>query len=144
MIVVDASLAAKWVLEERDSSDALDFLLRFGRELVGPNLIFIEVASAIVRRANENQIARATATAALERWTAEWPVNVVKPHRVTQRRLVNAGSIALDLGHPIKDCIYLALAIEFDCELATCDARFAAKAQALWPRTRLLADYVAA
>lgn len=31
--------------------------------------------------------------------------------------------------------------MEFDCELATCDARFAAKTRPLYPAVRLLTDY---
>ena len=141
MIVVDASLAAKWTVPEPDSSRALDFLATYGSDLHGPDLIFVEVASAIVRRANADRSLAAAALDALDKWTAAWPLHVIRSHRVTQRRLFDAGTTALQLGHPIKDCIYLALAIEFDCDLATCDARFATKARDRWPRVRLLADY---
>lgn len=142
MIVVDASLAAKWVLSESGSSDALDFLARYYRNLVGPDLIFTEVASAIVRRANEDKSLCDEAMIALQKWTAAWPLHVVKPYRVTQTRLFQAGRLAIDMGHPVKDCIYFALAIELECELATCDAKFARKANTVSDRVRLLEDYL--
>ena len=44
------------------------------------------------------------------------------------------------LGHPVRDCVYLALAMEFGGELATCDAKFSAKAQTIYPKVKLLAD----
>jgi predicted nucleic acid-binding protein len=47
------------------------------------------------------------------------------------------------MSHPIKDCIYLALAMEQDRELATCDHRFQKRAVALYPKVKLLRDYQA-
>jgi predicted nucleic acid-binding protein len=46
--------------------------------------------------------------------------------------------LAIDIGHPLKDCVYLVLAMELDCELVTCDARFAKKAKSVWGRVRVL------
>ncbi len=67
--------------------------------------------------------------------------DAVRPHRVTQRRLYQAGKLALALAHPVADCIYLALAIEFGCELATCDAKFQAKAREQYPQVKMLRDF---
>ena len=69
IVVVDASLAAKWMLWEADSRDALRFLLHRGRELCGPDILFTEVAGAIVRRANERKEIAADALEALRKWT---------------------------------------------------------------------------
>ena len=141
MIVVDASLAVKWMLWEVDSRQALDFLSAHGRECVAPELIFIEVAGVIVRRGNQDKALQPDVLKALGKWTVAWSDHVVKNYRVTQRRLFRASSLALQLGHPLKDCIYLALAQELGAELATCDARFREKALSLYPDIRLLADY---
>lgn len=142
MIVVDASLAVKWMLWEEDSAAALGFLRRFGRELAGPDLVFVEVAGAIVRRANERKDIREDAFRAIQKWTVAWADHAVKTYRVTQRRLSAASALAINLGHPLKDCIYLALAAELDCDLATCDARFRSKAIDVYPRIKLLTDYI--
>jgi len=144
MIVVDASLAVKWTLWEADTPAAIDFLRAHGEALAAPELIFIEVAGVIVRRGNENKALQGDALRALDKWTIAWSDHILKNYRVTQRRLFNASSMALTMGHPLKDCIYLALAKELGVELATCDARFQAKASSLYPRIRLLADYSAA
>ncbi len=141
MIVVDASIAAKWLLPEDDSAEATLFLRAHRRRLVAPELVLVEVASAIVRRANIDSSLHDDALAALRLWAA-WPIDdMVRRFRLTPGRMLVAGRLALRLGHPVADCVYLALAIEFDCELATSDARFAGKARTLWPRVRQLADY---
>jgi predicted nucleic acid-binding protein len=141
IVVVDASLAAKWMLWEADTRDALRFLLYRERSLCAPDLLFVEVASAIVRRANEKKGIEADALEALGKWTVAWNEHVVKPHRVTQRRLFEAGKLAITLGHPLKDCIYLGLAMELHCPLATCDEKFLAKAVGVYPDIRLMRDF---
>jgi predicted nucleic acid-binding protein len=55
--------------------------------------------------------------------------------------VAEAAGIALRLGHPLADCLYLALAIELDCDLATCDAKFQARASSAYPRVQLLSEF---
>jgi predicted nucleic acid-binding protein len=141
VIVVDASLAAKWMLWEPQSRDALRFLFHHGRGLCGPDLLFTEVAGAIVRHANKTKNIEADALEALRKWTTAWGQHAVKPYRITQRRLYEAGKLALALGHPLQDCTYLGLAIELSCPLATCDEKFLAKAVSIYPDVRLLHDF---
>jgi predicted nucleic acid-binding protein len=141
IVVVDASLAAKWMLWEADSRDALRFLYHQGRDLRGPDLLFTEVAAAIVARANARKDIAADALEALRKWTVAWGAQVVRPHRVTQRRLFEAGKLAVTLGHPLKDCIYLALAIELSCPLATCDRKLVRKAASLYPDVKSLHEF---
>ena len=52
--------------------------------------------------------------------------------------LVRAANLALELGHPLKDCVYLALAMDLDCKLITCDAKFASKASVKWGNVQVL------
>ena len=141
IVVVDASLAAKWMLWEAETRDALRFLYHRDRDVCGPDLLFTEVAAAIVARANARKGIQADALEALRKWTIAWGEHVVRPHRVTQRRLYEAGKLAIWLGHPLKDCIYLGLAIELSCPLATCDRKFLAKAVTIYPEVRLLNDF---
>ncbi len=141
MIVVDASLAVKWMVREADTPAALAFLAASENALAAPDYFFVEVAGAIVRRANERLSSRADADLAIETWSKALGRRIVVGHAVTSDRLTAGSILALDLGHPLKGCLYLALAIEFGCELATCDARFARKASAKWSNVRLLGDY---
>lgn len=140
MIVVDASLATKWFIAEADSAAATAFLRTHISEVCGPDLIFIEVASAIVRRGNAIKTVAADATRALDNWTIALARHVVRRHETTQRRLFASSRLALELGHPLKDCIYLQLAMEFGADLVTCDTRFIEKARSRWPRARLLVE----
>jgi predicted nucleic acid-binding protein len=129
------------MLWEADSRRALSFLLHYGRELCGPDLLFTEVAAAIVARSNRSKGIEAGALEALGKWTVAWGEHVVKPHRVTQRRLYEAGRLAISLGHPLKDCIYLALALELDCPLATCDNALCAKGSFVHRPVKLLNEF---
>lgn len=141
IVVVDASLAAKWMLWEAETRDALRFLYHRDREVCGPDLLFVEVAAAIVKQANIKKGIEADALEGLRKWTIAWGDHIVRSHRVTQRRLYEAGKLAITLGHPLKDCIYLGLAMELSCPLATCDAKFLAKAVSIYPEVKLLHDF---
>jgi predicted nucleic acid-binding protein len=116
-LVVDASVAAKWLIEE-DGSDAALALLERDEPLIAPSLILLEVASVLWKRCRAGGISAAegrSALAALEGYFAEL---------VPDQDLVgSAFTIALDLDHPIYDCLYVALAAARDCRLVTADAR---------------------
>lgn len=139
MIVVDASLATKWLVAEADHETALQFLLRFRAEIAAPDLLLSEVSSAIVRRANAREMAASDAFGRIAEWLLLWRRGPFAKYRLTADLLAEATRIALQLGHPLADCLYLALAIELDCDLVTCDAKFQAKATAEYPRVKLLA-----
>lgn len=141
MIVVDASLATKLIFREDGSDAALAFVENHQGELCGPDLLLSEVCAAIVRRANEDKRSAPFATEAIERWAEGWDT-VFVAHRLTADPVARAGTLAIAIGHPLADCIYLALAMDLECDLATCDVRFRDRAIALYPSVRLLSDYV--
>lgn len=137
MIVVDASLAVKWFLPEPGADAAAQVLLG-DQEIIGPDMLVVEVNATLVRGANMVKANRQEAESAIRRFQKMLESNVVQLFRSTTRNIEHSANLALDLGHPLKDCIYLVLAKELDCELVTCDARFAAKAKSVWDRVRLL------
>ena len=141
MIVVDASIALKWLLWEAQSEAALDFLQRYRSDLIAPDLILIEVTRALVRIANEHKVEREPVAQLLERWIGDWGQAAVDTVRTAPARLRAGAELALRLGHPLPDCLYLALAIERQAELATADAKFQRKAVEVYPAVRMLADY---
>jgi predicted nucleic acid-binding protein len=138
MIVVDASLAVKWYLSESGSDEAERLLAENLEDIVCPDLIAIEVGAALVRRANMSKAAVADMETAIDKWAKLLAEGGVKLISTVPERMRAAALIAISLGHPLKDCLYLALAIELDCDFVTCDARFAAKVVTLFPRTREL------
>lgn len=138
MIVVDASLAVKWFLPEPGSADAALVLEQYPGAIVGPDLLGIEVCATFVRGANMVKSNRADALNALGKFRTMIDDGIIGLRRTTIAQQDMAARQAIDLGHPLKDCIYLALAMELNCPLVTCDARFAAKAKGVWDGVRVL------
>jgi predicted nucleic acid-binding protein len=136
VIVVDASVAVKWLISEKDEA-AADQLLRSGQELTGPALLRVEVAAAVARKARFQEITpREAATA-----TALWIESLLRGevHLIPEDdELPRALQLALELNHPLQDCLYLALAERLDAPLITADEKFANKAQGVYPRVRRL------
>ncbi len=140
MIVIDASLAVKWFLEETDSDLAGELLEEFVGQIGVPELFGIEVTATLVREGNmdkPNAGMMRRAVGELVNFCSDGSLEIV---RQGPEKLARAADLALDLGHPLKDCIYLALAMELGCDLVTCDARFAAKAKGVWAGVRVLGE----
>ncbi len=123
-LVVDASVAAKWVLDEPGGERAL--ALRSEDGLIAPSLVVAEVGNAIWKAARRDAIARANAIAAVE--SALLPFEALIPDEELR---VRAFTLAFDLKHPIYDCFYLALAERERCPLITADSRLIAVAKAM-------------
>lgn len=60
--------------------------------------------------------------------------------RMTSLRVLRSSRLAMSLGHPVKDCVYLDLAMELDCPLITCDAKFVEKARQIYEPVRMLGE----
>jgi predicted nucleic acid-binding protein len=140
MIVVDASLAAKWILWEAQSELALKFWNENAGDLSAPDLIALEVAGAIVRRANPEKSLGMAMSEALGLWARFLSGVQLQQWRMTTNRVLRSSRLAMSLGHPVKDCVYLDLAMELDSELITCDAKFVAKARNVYARVNLLGE----
>jgi len=117
-IVVDASVALKWILDEPDSVAASE--LR-NEELIAPASWLIEAANALWRRNRIGDISLAHARALLSE-LAEAPVASAAIAPV----LPTALNLAMRLRHPVYDCLYLALAIAGETHVVTADRGFAA------------------
>ena len=118
-LVVDASVAVKWLVAEDDSEAARE-LAASGEDLHAPRLMACEVANALWRKARLGEIERGDAGAMLAavqdmpvRWGADEAV------------CADAIRIALALDRPVYDCVYLALAHRIGAAVVTADLRFA-------------------
>lgn len=138
MIVVDASVAVKWFVEELGSGLARQLLDNEKGSLHIPDIFVVEVAATLVRIANQNKASNAMSRNSLFHLIDLIDSGALVLDRTPPSQTIDAANLAIDLGHPLKDCIYLALAMEMDCELVTCDAKFAAKAKGIWERVRVL------
>ncbi|HVR91413.1 MAG TPA: type II toxin-antitoxin system VapC family toxin [Novosphingobium sp.] len=138
MIVVDASVAVKWLVNEISSDQADSLLERNSGEISAPAIFAVEVCAALVPKANEVKANRTHSEAGLMKFAAMLEAGIVIVRSSEMPDIADAAKLAMDLGHPLKDCIYLALAMELGCDLVTCDARFAAKAKGVWAGVRVL------
>jgi predicted nucleic acid-binding protein len=138
VIVVDASLALKWYLDEALAEEADLWFTEHEGDIVVPHIFVIEVTSALVRRANIDKQLRPESEASVARLMALFSEQLIRLANTELQQMEQAAKLALDLGHPLKDCIYLALAMELGCDLVTCDARFGAKAKGVWAGVRVL------
>jgi predicted nucleic acid-binding protein len=116
MVIVDASVAVKWVLDEEGADAALSLQ---SQSLAAPTIWLVEAASALWRRSRLGEIDAAEAGHRLARLqTAPVIAIPIEPD------LPDALNLALQLRHPIYDCIYLAAAIREDTYVVTADTRF--------------------
>lgn len=120
-IVIDASVALKWVLDE-PGQDAADALL--DQELVAPALWLVEAANALWRRSRRGEISDDEAEERLAE-LLNAPVTAV----AIEEDLSAAIRLANRLRHPVYDCLYLALALREMTHVVTADARFHAAVQ---------------
>ena len=116
--VVDASVAAKWLVAE-DNADIADQLAESGRELHVPRLMASETANALWCKARAGEIERTEAGAAMALLT-DMPVRWNDDETVG----ADAVRLALALDHPVYDCVYLALAHRIGATVVTADRRF--------------------
>ena len=114
-LVVDASVAVKWVVPEPDSDRAES--LR-DHNLVAPDLLFSECANILWKKLRLGNLTSEQASTAAQ--TLEVADVVVVSTKAYLRRAV---AIAAALDHPAYDGIYLALAEAFGLRLVTADDR---------------------
>jgi predicted nucleic acid-binding protein len=123
-LVVDASVALKWVLPE-DDSELADGLFDRGITLCAPAFMFVELANALWFQMRAGKLNAAEAAgclsnlreAALQLWDGEEP-------------LPSTLELAHRLDHAVHACAYPALALHLDGAYVTADRGFWQKASA--------------
>ncbi len=120
-LVVDCSVAAKWVLPEPNAVDALRLLKeeRSGEvSLIAPALLLAEFAGLLAKKVRRKQLSRDQA----RRGFGFMQYSVLRLFE-TGPLLEAALDLALHNQMSLWDCVYLALAIEQNCSLTTADRR---------------------
>jgi predicted nucleic acid-binding protein len=132
MIVVDASIAAKWYLNESGSEEAAAFLTS-DSVLLAPALIRLEVNGAIIRRYREGKLSLKRAKEACELWETDLAGGALR--LVADETLIApARSIAFQIRHAIQDCLYIAASVDLGrVRLVTADSTFHARAAKAFP-----------
>ena len=142
MTVIDASVAVKWYIDETKSTDAIALLEDNQNGLIVPDIFIAEVVGALVRRANIDKQLRRDIETSITRLVSLFEDTTLIARRLDLTQVSKAGTLALDLGHPLKDCLYLALAMDLNCPLITSDTKFAAKARGVWNAVQVLGEVV--
>lgn len=140
MIVIDASVAVKWYFPEVGSIEAIELLGHSAGWLRGPDMLAVEVCASFVRGVNMDKSRNADAFTFVADFKLKQEDGTVSLHRLAATQAAQASIMAIDIGHPLKDCIYLVLAMELGCPLVTADARFAAKARDVYGDVRVLGE----
>jgi predicted nucleic acid-binding protein len=119
-LVIDASIAVKWVVEEEGTAEAL--AVRQRAKLIAPELLSAECANILWKKVQRAELSKDEALLAarvLQAADIEFPA---------ARSLMEAATrLAVELQHPAYDCLYLALAFERNCRFVTADERFVRK-----------------
>jgi predicted nucleic acid-binding protein len=118
MLVVDASIVAKWFFPEDHSLESRRLLSR-RLTLLAPDLIWSEVGNIAWKRVRRGEMT-AEEAAQLVADLVRMPLTVAS----TQGLLAPALELAIATDRTIYDCLYLALAIDRKCRLTTADERF--------------------
>jgi predicted nucleic acid-binding protein len=122
-IVVDASVALNWYLDEEDSERALA-LLASGERLIAPDLVVAELCDGAWRRIRRGEL-RSEQLAIIARGV---PAAFGALH-ASASLAVRAAAIALELDHPVYDCFYLALSEAQSAPLVSADRRLIARTE---------------
>ena len=122
-VVLDASVAVRWVIEEDGSAEAV-ILLNQEIGWIAPRLLLTEVASALRRKVADGAVEAALAGQALDTLllaVADGIVHLADDERIVSQALL----LAISLEHKLPDCMYLALAEREGAAIATADVRLA-------------------
>jgi predicted nucleic acid-binding protein len=116
--IVDTTVVVKWFVAEagQQAAEAL-----IGQALVAPDLLMIEVSNAAWKKWKKREIGSEQAV------YAQSLVGSFVELLPSQVFAASALQIALELSHPVYDCLYLAVAEAHGLRLITADERFIAR-----------------
>ncbi|TWT45289.1 tRNA(fMet)-specific endonuclease VapC [Phycisphaerae bacterium RAS1] len=136
MIVVDASVAAKWLLPEAGEQEA-QALLDSEERLAAPESIRIEVAGAVIKRYRSGKLEETDARSRCAFWQSliDSRLQLFPVEALFDRAM----ALAFQLKHGLPDCLYLAAAGDIGAGLITADRTLFERGKAVHERITLLA-----
>ncbi|PIO97626.1 type II toxin-antitoxin system VapC family toxin [Pleomorphomonas carboxyditropha] len=113
-LVIDASVAVKWVISEDGGDDAVR--LRSAFTFVAPELLLPECANILWKKVQRKE---------LEPNEAALAIALIERSGISFQSMQGLGEaatrLAIELGHPAYDCVYLALALRQKLRFVTAD-----------------------
>ena len=137
-VVVDASVALKWVIQEENTEDALALWDQWqdGQEQVlAPPIFRSEVTNVLHRQVRRGHLHRLDALAALDSLLSA--VATSEPVNLYSRALTLAGELGIGAAY---DALYLALAELQGCDLWTADQRLVRSVQPNFTQVRWVGE----
>lgn len=116
--VLDASVLANAVLAQPHSAHARSVIADGSQRNVAPHLSRLEVANALWRHVAAGQLSESEVLERLDVLDRA-PVEYVDTRSLESTAL----RLSCALGHPVYDCLYIALAAAEDADLVTVDER---------------------
>jgi predicted nucleic acid-binding protein len=138
-LVVDASVAAKWLFVEPDTGKAraiLDSAESGELQLLAPEILPAEIANSLWKRTQRGDLDRASALGLFEGFQ-----KVEFRFCGVQELIEPALSIAFRHHHPVYDCLYVVLARREGCDLVTADERLYRAFARDFPGVHLLRNF---
>ena len=139
VVVIDASIAVKWLVYEPDSDKARKLGRQWRSESVrvaAPHVLLSELSNALHQRVRADRLTTARAARLLRRFVMDG-LELHHSTQIYQRSI----ELASQLGQgAIYDSLYLSLAESLDCELWTADTRFYRAANQHSDNTRWLGE----
>jgi predicted nucleic acid-binding protein len=137
--VIDSSVTVKWVLTKPDSDKALklrDDLRNSVHEFISPDIFTVEAAHALTRAERQARLLPGQAR------TLFLDILTTPPHIFPfQPFLLRAIEISSIMRIGVYDCIYVALAEQEKCELASADTTMVRVLQSTFPFIRALSSF---
>ena len=120
-LVIDASVAVKWIVAE-EHEDAAETLLLPGIRRIAPDFLVVEVGNVMCSKIMNGRVDPSQAKLGI-RFVRESIDQFVSDGALVDRAL----DIAADLNHAIYDCLYIACAEQMQGQLITADRRLMRK-----------------
>lgn len=117
-IVVDASVIAKWYVNENHTAHA-ELLINNKFDLVAPELAVTEVGNILWKKYRRGELSRLES----ERLIGLFLEEEIE-YYCHADLLAEAFKLAISTGQTVLDCIYLELAIALDSNFVTADRKF--------------------
>ena len=126
-LVVDASIAVKWFIAEPHSQEARQ-LLAPRIVLHAPDFILTEVANVIWKKARRKEIP--SPQPYIDELANMADAVALQP---STELVIQAAALAVQIDHPVYDCVYLACAEGWAAPLVTADERLTQRARETYP-----------
>jgi predicted nucleic acid-binding protein len=137
-LVLDASVAGKWLVPERDTDRARNLFDHWndGRmEIIAPALLSAEIASMLSKRVARGFLQPADGLRLFQDFS-HFGLALIPIESLARAAL----GLSVRYRHPVYDCLYVALAARERCSLVTADEKLFNAFAAVFPLVRLLAD----